>query len=308
VHTLGSGETGPVCRFICAHDTPLDGETVPVGYPVAAAQVSLLDEAGQIVEGAGVGEIVVRSRYLSQGYWRRPELTAQRFQIDPADPRYRSYRMGDLARRRPDGMLELVGRKDRRVKIRGYTVALGDVEAALTAQPGVLEAAVSAQDAAADGANQLVAYVVAGAAASPRLRAALAAQLPAYMLPARIVFLPTLPRQPNGKVDSRALPAPGAARPALATAYVAPRTALEQQIAAIWAEVLALESVGVEDNFLDLGGNSLQAMRIVSRVAALTHTDIPPQFALCGADCRGPDSSRSRSDSSPTSPRTTLRG
>jgi acyl carrier protein len=272
--TLGSGETGPVCRFIFAHDTPLEGETVPVGYPVGAAQVSLIDEAGKIVEGAGVGEIVVRSRYLSQGYWRRPELTAQCFQIDPADPRYRSYRMGDLARRRPDGMLELVGRKDRRVKIRGYSVDLGEVEAALTAQPGVLDAAVIAQDAAAD-ARQLVAYVVAGAAASPHLRAALAAQLPAYMLPARIVFLATLPRQPNGKVDNSALPAPGAARPALDTAYVAPRTALEQQIAAIWAEVLALDSIGVEDNFFDLGGNSLQAMRIVSRVAALTHTDIP---------------------------------
>ena len=274
VHTLGSSETGPVCRFICAHDTPLDGDTVPVGFPVAAAQVSLIDEDGQIVEGEGVGEIVVRSRYLSQGYWRQPELTAQRFEIDPVDPRYGSYRMGDLARRRPDGMLELVGRKDRRVKIRGYTVALDDVEAALTAQPGILEAAVSAR-AGADGANQIIAYVVADTAA-PRLREALAAQLPAYMLPARFVFLPTLPRQPNGKVDSRALPAPGAARPALATAYVAPRTALEQQIAAIWGEVLALESVGVEDNFLDLGGNSLQAMRIVNRVAALTPTDIPP--------------------------------
>ncbi len=272
-HTLGSGETGPVCRFICTHDTPLGGETVPIGYPVAAAQVSLIDEAGQVVEGEGVGEIVVRSRYLSQGYWRQPELTAQRFQIDPADPRYRSYRMGDLARRRPDGMLELVGRKDRRVKILGYTVDLGDMEAALTAQPGILEAAVIART-GADGANQIVAYVVADVAA-PRLREALAAQLPAYMLPARFVFLAVLPRQPNGKVDSRALPAPGAARPALDTVYVAPHTALERQIAAIWGEVLALESVGVEDNFFDLGGNSLQAMRIVSRVAALAHTDIP---------------------------------
>jgi len=279
-HSLGSGETGPVARFVRRDDTPLEGEIAPVGFPLETVEITLLDAAGQPVIGEGIGEIRVRSRYLARGYWNQPELTAQRFQTDPADSRYRIYRMGDLARRRPDGMLEWLGRNDRRVKIRGYTVDLEAIENALIRLPGVREAIVATKPAARDTA--LVAYVCLGPAAVERsvsaLRAALAQELSAYMLPARFVLLDALPRQPNGKVDVSALPVAGQTRPDLAAPFVAPRGELEQQIADLWAELLELDQVGVEDNFFDLGGDSLLAMRMVLAVEQATGGHVPPEF------------------------------
>ena len=279
-HSLGSSETGPVARFVCRHNTPLEGETAPVGFPLSKVEINLLDEAGEPVVDGIVGEIVVRSRYLARGYWRQPELTAQRFQIDESDPRYRIYRMGDLAQRRSDGMLELVGRSDRRVKIRGYSVDLGVVEAALSAQPGVAEAVAVAQG-QSDGARRLAAYVVPApdsAASTSEIRAALAGQVPHYMMPARIGFVAALPRQPNGKVDISALPAIGQARPNLDTPFVAPRSELEQQIADIWAELLELDVVGVADNFFELGGDSILAMRMALAVEQVTGGHVLPAF------------------------------
>lgn len=281
-HSLGSSETGPVARFVCRDDTPpLEGEITPVGFPLSTVEVSLLNEAGELVIGEGVGEIVVRSRYLARGYWRQPELIARRFQRDPADPGIRIYRMGDLVRRHPNGMLELVGRNDRRVKLRGYSVDLGAVEAALTAQPGIAEAAVMMQGQRYPG-KRLTAYVATtpdGVTSASALRAALAGQVPPYMLPARIAFMTALPRQPNGKVDVNALPAIGLARPDLDTPFVAPRTELEQQLADIWAELLDLDEVGMDDDFFALGGDSLLAMRMVTTVEQATGGYVsPPEF------------------------------
>jgi amino acid adenylation domain-containing protein len=279
-HSLGSSEVGSVTRLVYGDDRPLEGEIAPVGFPLSTVEITLLDEAGQPVIGEGVGEIMVRSRYLARGYWNQPDLTTQRFQTDPIDPRCRIYRMGDLARRRPDGMLELVGRSDRRVKIRGFTVDLEAIEAALIRLPGVREAVVVTRVAAHD--TMLVAYLCLDKAAVERsvsaLRAALAQVLPAYMLPARFVFLEALPRHASGKVDRASLPPSGRERPDLAAPFVAPRSELEQQIAGIWAELLELDEVGVEDDFFELGGDSILAMRMVLAAEQATGGHIPPGY------------------------------
>lgn len=280
VHQLSSSETSPVSRFVIRAETELTGEILPVGLPINAGEVMLIGADGQLVTGEGSGEIFVRSRCLVRGYWNQPELTAQRFQTDRADPRYRIYRMGDLARRRPDGMLELLGRNDRRVKVRGYTVDLEAVEAALRRLPGVREGAVVARTTRHDAI--LCAYVVLdgpGAdGAVTVLRTALAQAVPACMLPARMVILDALPRQPNGKVDASALPAPGNARPAIAAPFVAPRNELEQQIADIWAELLELDEVGIADSFFDLGGDSITTMAMLLKVEQHTGYAVPRAF------------------------------
>jgi amino acid adenylation domain-containing protein len=280
VHSLGSSETGQITCYVIRHDTELDGDVVPIGLPSGMTEVTLLDEEGKPVEGPGVGEIVVRSRYLSQGYWKQPEFTSQRFEVDPQDDRYQIYRMGDLARRREDGVLVLLGRTDMRVKIRGYTVDLNEVEAILLRLPAIVEAAAVAQS--IGRVSYLVAYLKMAEGVPPpgvpSLRADLARYLPEYMIPSRFMVLPELPRLPNGKVDRRSLPAPGSERPHLSTPYVAPRTPFEEQLSLIWAEVLGLDTVGVDDNFLDLGGHSLQASQIIARILDLFYLDLPPRI------------------------------
>lgn len=278
MHQLTSSETTAVTRLVVQGDDEPAGEILPVGYLIDPEQVTLVGADGQPIAGEGEGEVVVRSRYLARGYWRQPELTAQRFHVDPADPRYRSFRMGDRVRRRADGMFELLGRNDQQVKIRGYTVNLEAVEAALARLPGVQETAVIAQSTRHD--TVLVAYICMAAAdfSSTLLRAALAQELPAYMVPARFIFLDALPRHSNGKVDRQSLPPPGRLRPDLDTPFVAPRSDLEQQIVDLWAELLELDEVGVEDNFFELGGDSILAMRMVLAVEQATGGHIPPEF------------------------------
>ncbi len=268
VHSLTSSETCPITRLVIQPETELTGEITPVGFPINTAQITLLGEDGRPVQPGEVGEIVVCSRYLARGYWRQPELTAQRFQTDPDDPSVRIYRMGDLARWRPDGMLEWLGRNDRRVKIRGYTVDLDAAERTISRLPQVREATVTTLNTLHD--TKLVAYLclsdAAGAVTTSALRAALARELPGYMLPARVVVLDELPRQNNGKVNYDELPAPGRARPDLAAPFAAPRNETEQQIADIWADLLELDEVGVQDDFFELGGDSIAAMSMLFKV------------------------------------------
>lgn len=282
IHQLASSETAAVTRMVIRGDSELEGEILPVGYPIHPEQVTLMGADGQPTTGEGIGEIEVRSRYLARGYWNQPELTEQRFQTDPTDPHYRIYRMGDLARRRPDGMLELLGRKDHRVKIRGYTVDLEAVESALARLPGINEAVVVPKTTAHD--TILIAYVCLAATTTDRSitmqRVVLAKELPAYMLPGRIIVLDALPRQSNGKVNWFDLPMPDAARPDLDTPYVAPRSELEQQLADIWAEVLELDEVGIADSFFDLGGDSITTMAMLLKVEQYTGCTIPRAF-LC---------------------------
>lgn len=277
VNHLGSNEAGGMATYYIDTDTEIEESTVPVGYPVPDNEVLLLDDRGSAVGPGEIAEIAVRSRHLALGYWRRPDLTRERFLGDPTGDDQRIFLTGDLGRRLPDGCLLHLGRKDFQVKVRGYRVELAAIEAALQAIAGINEAVVVAH-AAGEAGVRLVAYV---APATPpgltvtTLRNALAATLPDHMIPSAFVFLDTLPVTPNGKVDRRGLPAPERLRPSLDVPFAGARTPLEERLAGIWEEVLDLTPVGVHDPFLELGGDSLLATSVISRVLTTFRVELP---------------------------------
>jgi len=251
------------------------GGRVPIGRPLPGRTAHLLDRDGGRVADGEAGEICLGGRGLARGYLGRPELTAERFVPDPfsSRPGARLYRTGDLAARLPAGDLDFQGRIDEQVKIRGFRVEPGEIEAALRAHPQVGEAAVIARE-DRPGERRLVAYVV-GTVPGAGLRRHLAARLPAYMVPAAFVPLERLPRTPGGKLDRRALPAPERRRPEIAAPYSAPRRALEERLAALWAELFEVDRVGVDDPFVELGGHSLLAIQLASRVRDTLGLDLP---------------------------------
>ena len=266
INRLGSTETGTIRWFFIDKKTPIDGNVVPVGYPVEDNEILLLDDKGREVQAESGGEIAVESSYLTPGYWRKPELTAGVFL--QAEAGSRIYRTGDMGRMGPDGQLHYLGRKDSQIKIRGQRVEIAEIEMALLNLGAIQAAVVRARKEPSDD-YRLVAYLVAKEKPAPtvsKLRRALADTLPEHTIPATFVVLDALPVAPNGKLDRKALPDPENCRPELDHAYVAPRTAVENQLARIWAEALSLDGVGVYDNFFELGGHSLAAMRVVSRV------------------------------------------
>lgn len=275
---LGGSEISPVCQFLVDAGTRLEGSTVPAGYAAEDVEVLLLDAEGKPAAPGAEGEIVVRSRYLSRGYWDRPDLTEATFAPDPEGGDRRLYRTGDLGRFLPDGCLLHLGRKDFQVKIRGYRVETTEVEAFFTATGLVREAAVTAW-VDSMGEQNLAAWLVPLRPDAPpsvsELRARVAAALPDYMAPASFVFLDSLPLTESGKLDRRALPDPRLAGQRSDTAYVAPRTAAEQRLAEIWSELLGRERIGVQENFFDLGGNSLVALQVVARIAAAFRVRLP---------------------------------
>jgi len=263
------------------------GTEPPIGRPVDGTQAWLLDEQGRPVPAGEVGEIFLGGAGLARGYFDRPDLTADRFVPDPFSgvPGARSslhgalgarlYRTGDLARELPGGDLHYLGRVDHQVKIRGFRIELGEIEASLLRHSAVREAVVVARGEMAD--RHLVAYVAAGppVPTARELRELLLRALPESMIPSAFVRLEALPRTPNGKVDRKALPEPGAAGDDLAEPYAAPRTPLEEQLAALWAEVLGCGRIGIHDHFFALGGHSLLATRVLSRVRDRHGVELP---------------------------------
>ena len=252
-----------------ARPTPL---TMPIGKVLAGRSIYLLDDSGAPAPIGVVGELVIGGELLARGYFNRPDLTAERFMPDPFSQNGgRLYRTGDLARYNASGVIEYVGRIDHQVKIRGFRIELGEIEARLLEQEQVRDAIVLAQPVASG--LQLVGYVVPHATALPEaelrqsIKAALAAVLPDYMVPGLLMFLDVLPLSPNGKLDRKALPKPDASQQQ--NHYVAPRTALEIQVAGVWKNVLELEQVGLDDHFFELGGHSLLATQVVARLKAL---------------------------------------
>ncbi|HTG35649.1 MAG TPA: non-ribosomal peptide synthase/polyketide synthase [Thermoanaerobaculia bacterium] len=247
---------------------------IPIGRPIANTTAFVLDRWHRPLPAGVAGELCLGGDGLARGYLGRPGLTAERFIPDPAGgaPGARLYRTGDLVRQRADGVIEFLGRFDHQVKIRGFRVELGEIEAVILRHPAVREAVVLARE-DAPGNRRLAAYVAvrdadaADAADAAGLRAFLAPLLPEYMIPAAWVFLDALPLTPNGKVDRRALPAPGRER-SPEGGWTAPRDETEARLAAIWAEVLGVERVGVEDDFFDLGGNSILSLQVISRAEA----------------------------------------
>lgn len=263
---LGSTEMNVIRQWFADHDTDWPGAS-PLGYAVDETEVVLLDEEGR--ETTGEGEIAVIAKTLAVGYWKDKVRTAEVFRPVPGREGARLYRTGDLGRQLADGCLLYVGRKGSRVKVRGHRVELEEVELALAAVAGVREAAVAGRE--GPQGLRLVAYVVRGADGLPgigALRRALAERLPDYMIPSSFVFLSELPRTSSFKVDRRLLPEPDSARPdALETEYVEPRDNREAEVARVFAEVLGLDGVGVEDDFFDLGGSSLSGVDALRRLS-----------------------------------------
>jgi surfactin family lipopeptide synthetase A len=251
-----------------------------IGKPISDTQVYVLDQELKPVPIGTAGELHIGGNGLARGYLNRPELTGERFIPNPFSNHHgsRLYKTGDLARYLPDGNLEFLGRADHQIKIRGFRVELGEIECALTCLPGIREAVVLAREGNLDN-KQLVAYVVPRNGHTVRtsaLRNSLKEKLPEYMVPSAFVFLDKLPLTANSKIDRKALPPPDHNRPDFLTAvFVAPRTGLESVIADIWAEVLGLWQVGVNDDFFELGGHSLRATQIVSRVRDAFHVELP---------------------------------
>jgi amino acid adenylation domain-containing protein len=277
VNSFCSTETGPMCLYFLDKAMEVAGTSVPAGFPVDGMEVLVLDEHGKQVGSNQPGEIAVRSRYLSSGYWGRPELTQEKFFSGPQTEEERLYLTGDLGQFSDGGCLELLGRKDFQVKIRSFRVDVGEVEAELAVHPGVKEVAVIGKKDHSEN-TRLVAYLVPHSHPAPTvssLRAFLKDRLPDHMIPTAFVTLDKLPLLSTGRVDRRALPDPGHARPELDTAYVTPRTAIERELWRIWTEVLGLGQIGVHDNFFDLGGDSLTATRVVSQVIKTFQLDLP---------------------------------
>ncbi|HLF05225.1 MAG TPA: alpha/beta fold hydrolase [Dehalococcoidia bacterium] len=277
INGLSSTEANRMRNYYIDKASELTTSTVPVGYAAADKEVCLLDDDGNQVGPGQVGEIVVRSRYLAQGYWEKPELTRAAFQPDPKGGDQRVFHTGDMGRMHPDGCLEHLGRKDSQVKIRGNRIEISEIEMALAAIDNVKESAVVPREDLA-GNQRLVAYAVPARHPPPtigELRRTLAQKLPDYMVPSAFVMLEALPTLPNGKVNRRALPDPCFGRPELQNPFVKPRTPLEEDLCAAWVEVLGLDQVGVHDDFLDLGGDSLLASTLMAHVEKIFQMRLP---------------------------------
>ncbi len=254
-----------------------DGNAVAIGRPIANTQIYLLDAHLQPVPIGTPGELYIGGDGVVRGYYERPELTAERFVKNPwgDDANARIYRTGDLARYRDDGVIEFLGRVDFQVKLRGYRIELGEIEAYIGQSPAVREAVVIARE-DVPGDKRLVAYVIPESgqkvdtdALPGELRERLRAELPDYMVPSSFVVLDKFPLTPNAKIDRKALPAPDKLKARTKAEFVAPAGELETSIAEIWAEVLNISSVGMDDNFFDMGGHSLLMVQMHRRLKEL---------------------------------------
>lgn len=257
----------------------LPGRPIVIGRPIANTRFYVLDRRLQPVPVGVPGELFIGGAGLARGYLHRPELTAERFIDDPFGPGSGGwlYRTGDCVRYRPDGCLEFLGRFDQQVKVRGHRIELGEIEAALARHPQVRDQVVVAR-ADASGENRLVAYLVPADGLAPEvgpLRAFLEQALPAYMVPTVFVVLDALPLTANNKVDRKALPDPDLTGGLAPPGYAPPTTEAEEKLATLWAEALGLDRVGIQDNFFDLGGHSLMATRLFTRIEAEFGRSIP---------------------------------
>ena len=270
INEYGPTETVVGCCVYEVHpDDPRNG-SVPIGRPIANTQLYVLDSQMNPVPQGEKGELYIGGAGVARGYWNRPELTKQKFVPDPfsSETDARLYNSGDLARYRADGTLEYLGRIDSQVKIRGFRIELGEIEAKLAEHPAVQSSAVIVREASA-GNKQIVAYLVIRqdhAVTAQNLLVELRKGLPEYMLPSRLVFLDSMPLTPNGKVDKSALPQPEMTTPDREDTFVPPRTPMEEMLARVWSSALGVDQVGVRDNFFEIGGDSLLAIRVVDAI------------------------------------------
>jgi amino acid adenylation domain-containing protein len=281
INHYGPTETtvGSLTFRVESRDASNYSRTAPIGRPIANTRVYILDAHLQPLPIGVAGELYIGGAGVAAGYLNQPAETGARFVVDPfsEESGVRLYRTGDLARYLPDGNIEFLGRVDTQVKVRGFRVELGEIEAVLIQHNEVRQAVVTV-DQDSSGEGRVLAYVVSSADSTSdqdELRNFLRRRLPDYMIPSAFVFLKTLPLTPNGKVDRTALPAPDALRPELQRNFVAPRNPVETELAGIWGSMLKLDAVGVHDNFFDLGGHSLLATQVVSRMRKAFQLEIP---------------------------------
>ncbi len=266
------------CAYEVRPGDPRSGP-VPIGTPIANAEIHLLDEKLRAVPQGVIGELYVAGAGVGRGYLNNPELTRERFIPNPfaADRSEKMYKTGDLGRRRPDGTLEFLGRADDQVKLRGFRIELGEIEVALGSHPEIQSCKVMARE-DTPGNMQLVAYVIAQQNESPAvetLRTHLKQRLPDYMVPAYFVFLNYFPLTPHGKIDQRALPAPSHRDVSTSGTLVPPQTETQKKLAAIWAAMLKTDRVGITDDFFDIGGNSLLAIRLSLQIPEVFGVSLP---------------------------------
>ena len=297
LHVYGPTENTTFTTWYEVRDVEASARTIPIGQALSNTEIWVLDQHMQLAPVGVTGELYIGGDGLARDYFRRPELTAEKFVPHPysAEPGARLYRTGDLVRYLSDGNVEFLKRMDQQVKIRGFRIELGEIEATLQDHPAVRESIVIVRE-VIPGDRHLVAYVVPEPAVSGQrwnnyannplcetfvhqlvlqLRNWLRARLPAYVTPANFVVLDELPLNANGKVDRRALPEPDAAKYVAEETFIAPRTREEKTIAEIWAEVLDGRPISVEANFFDLGGHSLLATRVISRIREKCGVELP---------------------------------
>ncbi|MTJ12825.1 AMP-binding protein [Anabaena sp. UHCC 0187] len=266
--SLGATEAGTFRNFIVDKNTNIENSTVPIGYAVEDMEVVLLDEAGIEIENGEIGEIALKSEYLALGYWQKPELTKTVFLPDIKNSKKRIYRTGDLGCIQPDGCLVHKGRKDFQVKIRGFRIEVAEIEMELLKISTIKEAVVIATEDIPEN-KRLIAYLVSKQKTAPttkEIRTYLQDKLPEYMLPSAFIFLDALPLTPNGKVDRKGLPAFNLIKPEITESFVNSHDDIETQLIEIWENLLGVEPIGVEDDFFELGGNSLLAVRLFAEI------------------------------------------
>ncbi|MCY7915277.1 non-ribosomal peptide synthetase, partial [Bacillus haynesii] len=270
IHGYGPTEATVDAAFY-RYDREKDRERMrlPIGKPVPGARLYILDREKAVQPIGVAGELYIAGAGVARGYLNRPELTEERFLDDPFYRGERMYQTGDLARWLPDGTVEWLGRTDGQVKIRGYRIEPGEVEAALRQIGGVREAAVVARTEGEE--TEIYAYIE--GQDQQTVRAELAKRLPAYMMPSSFIGMREWPVTPSGKLDRKALPAPGGA--AERRAYTAPRTITEMKLAELWEEVLKNGPAGIDDHFFEQGGHSLKATALVSRIAKAFGVQVP---------------------------------
>jgi amino acid adenylation domain-containing protein len=277
VHPFGPTECMAVCWKVIPHGGQIAGNKVPIGYTLKDKEVLLIDEARRQVNDGQIGEIAVKSRYLSPGYWRDPDRTDAAFVRDELGDGERVYLTGDLGKRSSDGCLTHIGRRDFQVKIRGFRIEVSEIETALRDMDGIGDAVVVGRP-NHSGDTRLIAYFVPTtrpAMTVTQIRENLARSVPDYMIPSIFVAMDALPQTPSGKTDRLHLPAVEGTRPEMAIPFTPPGTRIEEALAQIWAEVLGLDRLGIHDNFFELGGDSLMAMRLIARIKEILRVDLP---------------------------------
>ncbi|AVH69219.1 non-ribosomal peptide synthetase [Nostoc sp. 'Lobaria pulmonaria (5183) cyanobiont'] len=274
----GPTEAAVDVTFWQCQDNLTNQTTVPIGRPIANIQIYLLDKYFNPVAFGVAGEVYIGGVGVGRGYLNRPDLTSEKFIPNPfnKETAARLYKTGDLARYLPNGEIEYIGRIDHQVKIRGFRIELGEIEALITQHPAVQETVVVVSDDAEDS-KRIIAYVVPQKEQKldiSELRVFLESKLPNYMIPSAFVILEALPLTPNGKVDRKSLPAPELIQLSSPN-YVAPTTPIENLLAGIWAKILGIEKVGIDNNFFELGGHSLIATRVMSQIRQVFQIELP---------------------------------